>query len=89
MKKQYIIAIPNKKDVKNPLDFLEGMVDNTNIDAREQNGNKYRRYEALDWYEKGCMVYERHTTTTQPTTHTQMQSCVTLRWYGDSKKYEV
>jgi hypothetical protein len=47
------------------------------------------RYEALDWYEKGCMVYERHTTTTQPTTHTQMQSCVTLRWYGDSKKYEV
>ena len=47
------------------------------------------RHEALDWYEKKCMVYERHTTLAQPSAHIQMQSCVTLRWHGDPQKYEV
>ena len=47
------------------------------------------RYEALDWYEKGCMVYERHTTTTQPSVHIQSQHRVVLRWHGSPQKYEV
>ena len=59
----------------------------------EPISNKYilkkSRYEALDWYEKGCMVYERHTTTTQSSMHIQSQTCVTLRWHGNPQKYEV
>jgi hypothetical protein len=47
------------------------------------------RYEALDWYEKGSIVYEVHKTTTQPSLHTQTQVRVVLRWYGNSQKYEV
>ena len=59
----------------------------------EPVSNKYiitkSRYEALDWYEKGCIVYEIHLTITQPSMHTQTQVRVVLRWHGNSQKYEV
>jgi len=47
------------------------------------------RFEALDHYEQGSMVYERHETITQPSMHTQTQVRVVLHWHGDPKKYEV
>ena len=47
------------------------------------------RSDALDWYEKGSMVYEVHKTTTQPSMHTQTQVRVVLRWHGNPQKYEV
>ena len=47
------------------------------------------RHEALDWYEKKCMVYEVHTTITEPSINTQTQVRVVLRWHGNPQKYEV
>ena len=47
------------------------------------------RFEALDHYENGSMVYERHETITNPSIHTQTQLRVVLRWYGNPQKYEV
>ena len=38
------------------------------------------RVEALDYYDSGCMVFEKHKTLTQPSVNTQTCTTVTLRW---------
>jgi hypothetical protein len=38
------------------------------------------RVEALDYYDMGFMVFEKHTTLTQPSVNTQTSTTVTLRW---------
>ena len=46
-------------------------------------------YEAEDHYEKGCIVYEKHKTITQPTLLTQTQVQVTVRWNHKIQKEEA
>ena len=38
------------------------------------------RYDALDYYEEGYSVFEKHRTVTQPSVNTQTRTLVTLRW---------
>ena len=38
------------------------------------------RVEALDYYDRDFMVFEKHRTVTQPTVNTQTRTVVTLRW---------
>ena len=43
---------------------------------------------AEEHYGKGCIVYEKHKTTTQPTLLTQTQVQVTVRWNHTVQKEE-
>ena len=45
--------------------------------------------EALDYYEKGWMVYENHTTISQPSLLTQTQLRVIVRWHGNPQIEEA
>ena len=38
------------------------------------------RMEALDYYDRDYMVFEKHRTITQPSVNTQTRTIVTLRW---------
>ena len=38
------------------------------------------RRDALDYYEEGYSVFEKHRTVTQPSVNTQTCTIVTLRW---------
>jgi hypothetical protein len=40
----------------------------------------YSREKALDYYYEDCMVFEKQTTLTEPSVHTQTRVEITMRW---------
>jgi len=38
-------------------------------------------YEAIDYFEENCMVYEKHVTVSNPSLYTQVRQIVTVQWH--------